>query len=99
MQVTTRRVQTGELGEQVSYPLPGKHMTVGKNRMRQRSIQRSLSHGSFSPLCHKGLFESFFFNYYSLTRLHKTAEMQSERRFWIEMGTSQTHHTQMETGS
>lgn len=42
MQIITRRVEAGELGQQVSYPLPGDHVTVGKNRIRQFLTQLSL---------------------------------------------------------
>lgn len=55
--VTTRRVQTGELGRQVCYPLPGYHMTVGKNRIRQHLTQLSLltlSHSNMISLCQTG---------------------------------------------
>lgn len=42
MQIITRHVETGELGQQVSYPLPGNHVTVGKDRIRQFLTQVSL---------------------------------------------------------
>lgn len=42
MQIITRHVETGELGQQVSHPLPGEHMTVGKNRIRSFLTQLSL---------------------------------------------------------
>lgn len=42
MQIITRHVETGELGQQVSHTLPGEHMTVGKNRIRSFLTQLSL---------------------------------------------------------
>lgn len=35
MHIITRHVETGELGQQVSYPSLGYHVTVGKNEIRQ----------------------------------------------------------------
>lgn len=42
MQIITRHVETGELGQQVSYPLAGYHVTMGKNKIRQFITQLSL---------------------------------------------------------
>lgn len=42
MQIITRHVEAGELDQQVCYPLPGDHVTVGKNRIRQFLTQLSL---------------------------------------------------------
>lgn len=64
-------------------------MTVRKNRMRPRPIQRSTDRVWITLSVRK----DFDFS------IHKTAEMQSERRLWVEMGTTQTHHIPVETGS
>lgn len=49
MQTITRHVETGELGQQVSNPLPGYHVTVWKNTMRQFLTQLS----SFTQSLHQ----------------------------------------------
>ena len=59
MQILSGRAETDNLGQQVSYPQPGYHMTVGKDRMRQFPAQMSLFI-LFTPLLH--LFSDIIFS-------------------------------------